>query len=106
MLKAIHLQSIAFRRAVTALLIAQLLVVVAMTVSPALHHWAHHDSDSQDHECAVTLFAHGGCDGVPSVLVLVVFLAVTRRLLHRHAAVWVENLFLSRRVLEHAPPVA
>ena len=36
-----------------------------MTGSPALHHGAHHDSDSQEHECVVTLFAHGGCDGVP-----------------------------------------
>ena len=100
----LRFQSFAFRRAIVALLVAQLLAVVAMTVCPRLHHWAHNDSDSQEHECVVTLFAHGGCDGAPVSLVLVVFLAVIRTGVQRGCAVWVESLFLSRRVLEHAPP--
>jgi hypothetical protein len=103
-LKAIQLRSIAFQRGITTLLIAHLLVIVAMTACPELHHWSHHDSNSAEHECAVTLFALGGCDGAPVVVALVIFLAVTQRCLSRQITVWVENLFLSLRVLEHAPP--
>lgn len=104
MSRVIRIQSFVFQRAIVALLVAQLLAVVAMTVCPALHHWAHHDSDSQEHECLVTLFAHGGFDGAPVALVLVIFLAVSRQCLQRPNVVWIESLFLSRRVLEHAPP--
>ena len=104
MSRFLRFQSFAFRRAIVALLVAQLLVVVAMTVCPALHHWAHHDSDDQEHECVVTLFAHGGCDGVPSILVVAIFLAVTLVFHRRQPVVWVESLFLSGCVLEHAPP--
>jgi hypothetical protein len=104
MLKRLQLRNIAFQRGLTALLIAQLLVIMAMTVCPELHHWMHHDSDSPDHECAVTLFAHGGCDGAPAAIAVVFFLAVLRQCLQRRGNVWVGSLFLSRRVLEHAPP--
>ncbi len=104
MSRILRFESFTFRRAVVALLVAQLLVVVAMTVCPELHHWAHPDSDSQDHECVVTLFAHGGCDGVPVVLMVVVFLAVIRTRVQRVCTLWIESLFLSRCALEHAPP--
>lgn len=104
MFKHLQLRNVAFQRGITALLIAHLLVIMAMTVCPELHHWAHHDSDCPDHECAVTLFAHGGCDGAPAAVVLVVFLAVLRQCLQQRGDIWVGNLFLSRRVLEHAPP--
>ncbi|MEI8235001.1 MAG: hypothetical protein WCH57_09985 [Verrucomicrobiota bacterium] len=104
MSRFLRFQSFVFRRAIVALLVAQLLVVVAMTVCPALHHWAHPDADDQDHECVVTLFAHGGCDGVPVALTLVVFLVVPRTCVQRICTIWIESLFLSHRVLEHAPP--
>jgi len=44
------------------LLILQLLVLLALVACPALHHALHHDSDSSEHHCAVTIFAHGQVD--------------------------------------------
>ena len=35
---------------------------MAMAASPALHKLVHHDADADDHDCAATLFVHGGCD--------------------------------------------
>jgi len=46
-----------------------------MAAIPALHELIHHDADKADHECAVTLFAHGKVDSttvdVPVVVVSV-----------------------------------
>jgi len=35
-----------------------------MAASPGLHELIHADSGHDDHECAVTLFAHGQADSV------------------------------------------
>ena len=43
-------------------LILQILLLLAMSACPALHHALHHDSDRADHDCAVTMFAHGHMD--------------------------------------------
>jgi|HubBroStandDraft_1064217.scaffolds.fasta_scaffold663426_1 hypothetical protein len=43
----------------TTLLILQILVLLALVACPALHHALHHDSDSSEHHCAVTMFAQG-----------------------------------------------
>jgi hypothetical protein len=42
-----------------ALLILQVLVLLALAASPALHHAFHPDSNAPDHDCPVTLFAKG-----------------------------------------------
>ncbi len=39
-----------------------MLVLLALTAYPALHHAVHHDSDGSEHHCAATLFAHGQVD--------------------------------------------
>jgi hypothetical protein len=36
-----------------------LLLVQTMAAAPAFHAWVHHDANDPNHECAVTLFAHG-----------------------------------------------
>lgn len=38
------------------------LLLNAMAASPSLHEWFHHDADSPEHQCAVTMFAHGKVD--------------------------------------------
>jgi hypothetical protein len=43
-------------------LILQILALLALTACPTLHHALHHDSDRVDHDCAVTMFAHGHAD--------------------------------------------
>jgi len=45
-------------------LIALMLLLDAMAVCPALHELIHHDAGKPDHECAVTMFAHGQVDSV------------------------------------------
>jgi len=48
------------RQTVIALiLVATVLLLDAMAASPALHEWIHADAGAPDHQCAVTLFAHG-----------------------------------------------
>ena len=43
-------------------LLAAHLLVVAMALSPALHHWLHRDADESDHQCAVTAMIDGQFD--------------------------------------------
>jgi hypothetical protein len=47
------------KTALSTFLLLQMLVLLALVACPALHHALHHDSDSSEHHCAVTLFAHG-----------------------------------------------
>jgi len=51
------------------------LLLNAMTVSPSLHEWFHADAGKADHECAVTLFAHGQVDSASVAVPLVASLA-------------------------------
>ena len=100
----VHLQSIAFRRGIVALLLAQLLMVLAMAASPQLHQWVHHDAGDDGHECAVTLFSHSGCDTVAAVVIVAAFVAVVLGNAVQGHLVGVESLYQARSVLEHAPP--
>jgi hypothetical protein len=50
-------------KAVIASLLAGLVLLLdAMAACPALHELIHHDAGKADHECAVTMFAHGQVD--------------------------------------------
>jgi len=54
------------------LLIGLVLLLNAMASAPALHELIHHDASQADHQCAVTLFAHGKVDSAgPAVPVIV-----------------------------------
>lgn len=101
-----RLKSPALQRAIIALLLGHLLAVVAMAGSSRLHQWVHHDADANGHECAVTLFLHGGYAGSAAPLILVASMAFMLVRFERPRPVWVASLFLSRGVLEHAPPAA
>jgi hypothetical protein len=51
-----------YRRAAKGLAAVMLFLVLlcsTLASNPALHHLIHKDADAEDHECAVTLFAHG-----------------------------------------------
>ena len=68
MLKAIGLRLVkrhfkAHGKAVIAsLLVGLVLLLDAMAACPALHELIHKDAGRPDHECAVTMFAHGQVD--------------------------------------------
>jgi hypothetical protein len=51
------------KRPLVAILLACHLLVAALSVSPALHHWLHgDDADEPDHSCLVALAAAGMLD--------------------------------------------
>lgn len=64
-----------FQRRFFAILMAVTVLMLALlSASPAAHRWLHADSDHDDHECAITLYAQG----VTAALVGVVLLLVAR----------------------------
>jgi hypothetical protein len=64
------------RQSASAFLLGLFLSLQAMAVFPALHALVHPDCSDPDHECAVTLFAHGQVDASPAAAP--VFLAPAR----------------------------
>jgi hypothetical protein len=103
--RVLKLQSLRIRQALTALLLFHVFALVALAASPQMHHWVHPDAGSDGHECAVTLFLHGAADGAPAVLVVIVFIApVLTRVIFPANSPCLKHLFLSRGILEHAPP--
>jgi len=50
------------KAALATLLVALVLLLDAMAACPALHELIHQDAGKADHDCAVTLFAHGHVD--------------------------------------------
>ncbi len=55
------------------LLCGMVLFLSALAASPSLHKWLHHDADDPDHECAITLFAHGQVSAATVAPVVAVF---------------------------------
>jgi hypothetical protein len=47
---------------IASLLAGVILLLNAMAASPSLHEWFHADAAQPEHQCAVTLFAHGKVD--------------------------------------------
>ncbi len=58
------------------LLTGLVLLLNAMTASPTLHEWIHADAGQADHECAVTLFAHGQVDSASVAVPMVASLTL------------------------------
>jgi hypothetical protein len=55
----------AHSKAVIASLLAGLVLLLdAMAANPGLHELIHKDANQADHQCAVTMFAHGQVDSV------------------------------------------
>jgi hypothetical protein len=65
-----------FRKASAVLLCAMVLFLAALAASPSLHEWLHHDANEPDHDCAITLFAHGQVNATTIVPVMAVVAAL------------------------------
>jgi hypothetical protein len=63
------------KSALAGLLVLLLLAVSALTASPSLHHFLHHDSNESDHSCLVTIFAKGQV-GMADVVPVVAFISL------------------------------
>jgi hypothetical protein len=61
-----------FKPLIGGLLVAFVLLLNAMAASPALHEFFHTDADRADHQCAVTLFAHGQMDAADVAVAAIV----------------------------------
>ena len=57
---------------IAALLVALVLLLDAMVACPALHEFFHKDAGESEHQCAVTLFAHGQVDSASADVPLIV----------------------------------
>jgi hypothetical protein len=94
-----------FRRAVVAGLMAQVLALLVLAVSPGLHKCLHQEADQGDHSCAITLFASGGAD-VPAGVVGMTgaALLVVGRASIQFSPTSVATIFEQLGIWEHAPP--
>jgi hypothetical protein len=54
------------------LLVGCVLLLNALAASPSLHEWVHTDAGQTDHQCAVTLFAHGQMDASFAIVAVMV----------------------------------
>jgi hypothetical protein len=52
-------QRVDAKKVFSLLCLAIFLSLQALVTCPALHKWLHHDADKADHDCAVTMLAHG-----------------------------------------------
>ena len=93
------------RLALIGAVIAGLVLALLMAVSPELHELIHHDGDAMEHQCLGTLMQTGGCDDTaPEAIVVAGFLATLFGPEPSGESVWVQSVFASAGVLEHAPP--
>ena len=84
-----------------------LLVALASSVSPELHHRMHGDVDDEHHECLATALLSGGCDvGAVVALLVVAVLPKAEVLVWPAEARGWQSFHLRCRILEHAPPFA
>jgi len=78
------------------------LLLNLLAASPSLHEWFHADAGHEDHQCAVTVFAHGQVDSVAvevSVVTQPVSIETTPQFVISVFAPAIENLPAGR-----APP--
>ena len=75
-----------------------------LAASPELHERLHHDEDGEHHECLATVLHAGACDDAAPAQALASFIATLFAVLPVGETRAADSLFLSFRILEHAPP--
>jgi hypothetical protein len=92
---------------IVALFLAAMLQWAALlAVCPTLHELIHHDADDEHHDCAVTLFLAGQVEQAFNEPLALGQSAPVELLLDRTYGTVVDgSFFLSRCILEHAPPL-
>jgi hypothetical protein len=89
---------------ITALLVALVLLLDAMAASPELHEFFHNDAGAPEHQCAVTMFAHGQVDTAVvdiAAVVPVIWIETTPQISFSAFSPAIENL-----PAERGPPVS
>jgi hypothetical protein len=91
------------KASIALLLAALVLLLDAMAASPTLHELIHKDAGQAEHQCGVTLFAHGQVDSVAvdvPVIAAALSIATTPQIVFSIFSPAIENLPAGR-----APPV-
>jgi hypothetical protein len=79
---------------------------LALSVSPQLHEQVHSDAKSVQHECAITLIAAGNYHYAAAAPLLDSPVPATQfSKIPALNSIWIQSLFLSASIFEHAPPV-
>jgi len=87
-------------------LAAMLQWAALLAVCPTLHELIHHDADDEHHDCAVTLFLAGQVEQAFNEPIALGQSPPVELLLDRtYGTVVFGSFFLSRCILEHAPPL-
>ncbi len=79
-------------------------VALVLAAAPELHERLHHDEDGDHHECLATVLHAGGCDDTALAPVLADFVMPLPEVAPLEYTREAGSLFLSFRILEHAPP--
>jgi hypothetical protein len=90
---------------VTLFLAAMLQWAAVLAVCPSVHELVHHDADDEHHDCAVTLFLTGQVEHALTDPIIIGRAASIELFLRQTGDSAVcGSFFLSRSILEHAPP--
>jgi hypothetical protein len=90
---------------VTLFLAAMLQWAAVLAVCPSLHELVHHDADDEHHDCAVTLFLTGQVEQALTDPIIIGRAASSELFLRQLGdSAACGSFFLSRSILEHAPP--
>ena len=93
------------QRAVCGALLGAFVFALALSASPQLHERFHPDAAKSQHECVVTLLHSGQFHhAVAPPAVVVAAPAPQFYCATIPPRVWIDSLFLSARIFEHAPP--
>ena len=92
------------RLALCSAVLAGFVLALLMAASPELHERLHHDDDHGHHACLATVLHAGGCDDTAPAPTLASFVATLFEIAPLDRSRKAESLFLSFRILEHAPP--
>ena len=96
-----------FGLAIALLFAAHLVCLLGMAVSESWHHAIHQDCDDDDHDCGAVVLAHGGFFDQLDTVVPVERPRLPKPMPLIGVSGWVAPaLFLTWRLLEHAPPIA
>ena len=91
------------RAVIASVLTGLVLLLNAMAASPSLHELIHADAGKADHECAVTLFAHGQVDSASVAVPMVALLTLIQTV--PTVAISVFHPVIDRLRAGRAPPV-
>ena len=83
---------------------ALLLILNVMAAVPALHELVHRDADQADHQCAVTLFAHGNVESATPLVNAILPAEATNAIPHLAFCIFTPPIDLLP--LGRAPPAA